>query len=167
MNEEPVSHNEEIEEDIEAGDVEEVGQDEEVPAEYTFVPLLDPTSAKMITSFLKGIVCPVLLPSVQATQDPTNPLIASTDPKVSEKRGKDAFFHPLLGFVMTDNEHEMLTKFLKLTPPVFLGSESKNAYKFILDSGKSFHKLGIVHQHGVDFMYFQFKGRPSSGRELT
>ena len=58
MNEEPLAHNEEIEEDIEAGDVEEVGQDEEVPAEYTFIPLLDPASAKKITSFLKGMVGP-------------------------------------------------------------------------------------------------------------
>lgn len=35
-------HNEELEDDIEVGDVEENGQEEEVPAETTFVPPIDP-----------------------------------------------------------------------------------------------------------------------------
>ncbi|WMV49814.1 hypothetical protein MTR67_043199 [Solanum verrucosum] len=84
----------------------------------------------------------VVLPSVQATQAPTNPLIAIILPKVGGTIG---------------NKHEMLTKFLKLKPLVFHGSESEDEYKFILDCYETLHKLGIVHQHGVEFVTFQLQ----------
>ena len=68
--------------------------------------------AQQIISSLKRLAGFGGLQSVQATQAPTNPPIVFTTPKVTGSGGNDALFCPLLGYIMTHNEHAILTKFL-------------------------------------------------------
>ena len=96
-----------------------------------------------------------MLPPIQ---DSTNPPIARNESQTIEVGGNDAFFHLLLGSVMSDNEHDILTKFLKLKPHIFLYSETEFSYEIILDCYESLHKFGIVCQHGVEFVSFQLQG---------
>ena len=65
---------------------------------------------QQIMSFMKGLVGPRVLRSS---------LVDIIVTKMGGNVGNDVFFHPLLGPVMTCNEHEMLTMFLKLNPHVF------------------------------------------------
>ena len=74
--------------------------------------------------------------------------------------------YPLLGSVMTGNEDDMFTIFVKLKPIVFLGSWTKDAYEIILDCYKRKHKLGIIHQHGLSLYSFHFKVRRNNGGEI-
>lgn len=113
--------NEQIEDDNLVGYIEQVGQMEEVPAGTTIVLPLDSVLEQQIMSFLKGSIGPRMLPV--ALLSLANPSTAVTSPKVSETTGNDDYFYPLLGSVKTDNDHDMLTKFIKLKPPVFLGSK--------------------------------------------
>ena len=48
------------------------------------------------------------------------------------------------GSIMTSDQHELFTKFLKLKPPAFKGAESEDAYDFIVDCHELLHKMDIV-----------------------
>ena len=37
------------------------------------------------------------------------------------------------GHIMTSDQHELFSKFLKLKPPVFKGADSEDAYDFMVD----------------------------------
>uniref|UniRef100_M1DFW5 'chromo' domain containing protein n=1 Tax=Solanum tuberosum TaxID=4113 RepID=M1DFW5_SOLTU len=97
-NETPPAHHDEIEENIKVENEENVGKEKEVQAETTCIPHLDPVLAQQIMSFLKRLVGSGVLHSVQATQAPTNPPIASTAPKVGGTGGMMLFFRPFVGF---------------------------------------------------------------------
>ena len=62
------------------------------------------------------------------------------------------------GPIMTSDQHELFTKFLKLKPPVFKGAESEDAYDFLVYCHELLHKMGIVERFGVEFVTYQFQG---------
>ena len=62
------------------------------------------------------------------------------------------------GPIMTSDQHELFTKFLKLKPPVFKGAESEDAYDFLVDCLELLHKMGIVERFGVEFVTYKFQG---------
>lgn len=76
---------------------------------------------------------------------------------MDEASGTETFLCSVLGPVMTRIEHGTLTKFHKLKPPVFHGIESEDAFDFILNCYERLRKLGIVHQHGVEFVTFRLQ----------
>ena len=66
---------------------------------------------------------------MQVAQPPAYRPIAATIAKVVEAPFTNAYYHSLLGLMITGNEHEILTKFLKLKSHVF--HESEDSYEFI------------------------------------
>ena len=61
------------------------------------------------------------------------------------------------GPIMTNDQHELFSKFLKLKP-VFKGAESEDAYDFLVDCHELLHKMGIVEWFVVEFVTYQFQG---------
>lgn len=104
---------------------------------------------QQVLAFLNGLdgnrITPTLLTFQVLGAHPTTTLAL----RVDESLGTAIFSHPILGFVMTRSEHELLNKFLKMKPPSFHGAETKDAFEFTSDYYDSLHKLGIVHQHGL------------------
>lgn len=56
--------------------------------------------------------------------------------------------------MIKDTEHELLTKFLKIKSPSIQGTESKDAFEFIIDCYKWLYKMGIIQKHGVEYVTF-------------
>ena len=59
---------------------------------------------------------------------------------------------------MTNDQHELFSKFLKLKPPVFKSAETEDAYDFLVNGYELLHKMGIVGRFGIEFVTYPFQG---------
>lgn len=60
----------------------------------------------------------------------------------------------ILGPVIIDNEYWCFYKFMKSKPLVFQGTQSYDASKFLINYRECLHKMGIIENYGVDFVFF-------------
>lgn len=66
---------------------------------------------------------------------------------------------------MTRAEHDMLTKFLGMKPPNFVGSKTEDALKFMLIIIKGCIRYILLSRMLLSFLLSNDKVMPSSGRE--
>ena len=145
---------EEVIREGEEGETEQ-GQNEELPPQPT------PEMINQVLAYLSGL----------SDQGQAPPMVSAPTPPVSEIRhaatmaprmdaplGIGTFPRLTTGPIMTNDQHELFSKFLKLKPPVFKGAESEDAYDFLVDCHELLHKMGIVERFGVEFVSYQFQG---------
>ena len=82
--------------------------------------------------------------SAPVPQVPRVPYAAAVAPRMDASFGVGTFPRLTTGPIMTSDQHELFTKFLKLKPPVFKGAESEDAYDFLVDFHELLHKMDIV-----------------------
>ena len=96
--------------------------------------------------------------SAPAPQVPDVRQAAAEAPRMDTSLEIGTFPRLTTGPIMTSNQHELFSKFLKLKPPIFNGAESEDAYDFLVDFHELLHKMGIVERFGIDFVTYQFQG---------
>lgn len=89
-------------------------------------------------------------------------IIATTVDKLS---GPEFFPHPYYVLLWLDWEWYVEYDFQNKTP-FFLGFESKDALEFIVDCHERLHKMGVMEQHGVEFVTSNYRVILSSGGGL-
>ena len=95
----------------------------------------------------QGQIPPVI--SAPAPQVPGVQHAATVAPRMDVSLDIGMFPRLTTGPIMTNDQHELFGKFLKLKPPVFKGAESEDAYDFLVDFHELLHKMGIVERFGV------------------
>ena len=116
-------------------------QNEELPPQPT------PEMINQVLAYLSGLSDQGQPPPVFSTPTPQAPEIqhvATVAPCMDASLEIGAFPHLTTGPIMTNDQHELFSKFLKLKPPVFKGAEFEDAYDFLVDCHELLHKMGIV-----------------------
>ena len=96
--------------------------------------------------------------SAPAPQVPEVQHAATVAPHMDASMEIGTFSCLTTGPIMTNDQHELLSKFLKFKPSVFKVAESEEAYDFLFDCHELLHKMGIVERFGVEFVTYQFQG---------
>lgn len=113
MGEAPPAPQIEVEENM------EVEMREDTHARIARLPPLDLAIAQQLLTFLSKLIDFGTIPTVYIAQASIIHPITTPSPNMGRFLDNDAFFHPLLGPVMTGTEHEKLSKFLKVKALVF------------------------------------------------
>ncbi|XP_069146470.1 uncharacterized protein [Solanum lycopersicum] len=145
---------EEVVREGEYGENEQV-QNEELPFQPT------PLMINQVLAYLSGLSDQGQTPPVFSAPAPQVPEVqhaATVAPRMDASLEIGTFPRLTTGPIMTNDQHELLSKFLKLKPPVFKGAESEDAYDFLVDCHELLHKMGIVERFGVEFVSYQFQG---------
>ena len=96
-----------------------------------------------ILAYLSGLSDQGQAPPVFSTPTPQAPEIqhvATVAPCMDASLEIGTFPRLTTGLIMTSDQHELFSKFLKLKPPVFKGAESEDAYDFLVDCHVLLHR---------------------------
>ena len=110
----------------EEGESEQV-QNEELPPQPT------PEMINQVLAYLSGLTDQGQIPPVFSAPAPQVPEVrqaAAEAPRMDASLEIGTFPRLTIGHIMTSDQHELFSKFLKLKPPVFKGAESEDAYDF-------------------------------------
>lgn len=55
---------------------------------------------------------------------------------------------------MTDDEHGLFYKVIKMKPLIYWGTKYEDAFYFMIYCPESLHKMGVVKRYGVEFVSF-------------
>ena len=138
----------------EEGENEQV-QNDELPPQPTQEMI------NQVLAYLGGLSDQVQTPPMFSTPAPQVPGVqhaAAVAPRMDASLEVSTFHRLTTRSIMTSDQHELFTKFLKLKPPVFKGAESEDAYDFLVDCHELLHKVNIVERFGVEFVTYQFQG---------
>ena len=116
-------------------------QNEELPPQPT------PKMINLVLAYLSGLSDQGQTPPVFSSLAPHVLGVkhaAAVAPRMDASLEIGTFSRLTTGPIMTSDQHELFSKFLKLKPPVFKGAESEDAYYFLVDCHKLLHKMGIV-----------------------
>lgn len=59
---------------------------------------------------------------------------------------------------MTNDEHDLFCKFLKIKPLVVQGAELEDVHVFLIDFFMFLHTMKIIKRYKMEFMTFQLQG---------